>query len=130
MAETILSAADPDPIPESTPGEQRAIQIAVEAIYEDGVIKPLTPLDLPPGTPIVLHVATHVTAVVVPQAAAAEVAPAGQPAPARRLGWSSLRLPHMADMMEAWNAESFRTLRQRLRAGPLFGACERCPETW
>ena len=38
----------------------------VEAIYEDGVIKPLVPLDLPAGTPITLQIATRVPAPYIP----------------------------------------------------------------
>ena len=43
-------------VPESQVGP------VVEAIYEDGVIKPLVPLDLPAGTPITLQIATRVPA--------------------------------------------------------------------
>ena len=38
----------------------------VEAIYEDGVIKPLVPLDLTAGTPITLQIATRVPAPHIP----------------------------------------------------------------
>jgi predicted DNA-binding antitoxin AbrB/MazE fold protein/4-amino-4-deoxy-L-arabinose transferase-like glycosyltransferase len=51
----------PDPASNGVP----VVRIVVEAVYEDGVIKPRVPLDLPPGTPITLQIATRVTAVVV-----------------------------------------------------------------
>src|SRR5689334_7923918 len=56
----------PEPPPASAiiPPESHGVQV-VEAIYEDGVIKPLAPLDLPAGTPITLHIATRVTATVI-----------------------------------------------------------------
>lgn len=45
-------------------------------------------------------------------------------------GHDEIRLRDVADVVEAWNAVSLRDLRQRLAQGPLYGACERCPETW
>jgi hypothetical protein len=45
-------------------------------------------------------------------------------------GHDEVRVMDMADVAEAWNAASFRDLRQRLANGPLYGACERCPENW
>ena len=59
----------------------------VEAIYEDGVIKPLVPLNLPTGTPITLQIATRVTATVVPpedSLAATRDHPAGRALPVAR----------------------------------------------
>lgn len=35
-----------------------------------------------------------------------------------------------ADFMASWNSLAFVTLRERLRDGPLFAACRRCPEKW
>jgi hypothetical protein len=45
-------------------------------------------------------------------------------------GHDEVRLADMADIGAAWNATSFRDLRQHLAEGPLYGACERCPEAW
>ena len=45
-------------------------------------------------------------------------------------GHDEVRLRDMTDIVEAWNATSFRDLRQHLAEGPLYGACERCPEQW
>jgi hypothetical protein len=45
-------------------------------------------------------------------------------------GHDDVRVMDMADIAEAWNAASFRDLRERLARGPLYGACERCPESW
>jgi MoaA/NifB/PqqE/SkfB family radical SAM enzyme len=41
-----------------------------------------------------------------------------------------VRLMDVGTIAEAWNAQSMRTLRQRLSEGPLYGACERCPIAW
>jgi predicted DNA-binding antitoxin AbrB/MazE fold protein len=54
------------PVPTIIPPESQGVHV-VEAIYEDGVIKPLVPLDLPAGTPITLQIATRVTATVLPR---------------------------------------------------------------
>ncbi len=53
------------PTPDAAANGPPVPHIIVEAVYEDGVIKPRAPLDLPPGTPITLQIATRVTAVVV-----------------------------------------------------------------
>jgi sulfatase maturation enzyme AslB (radical SAM superfamily) len=45
-------------------------------------------------------------------------------------GHDEVRLKDMRDIVEAWNAPSFRDLRQHLAEGPLYGGCERCPERW
>ena len=45
-------------------------------------------------------------------------------------GHDEIRLMDMTDIVEAWNAVSLQSLRQRLAEGPLYGACERCPESW
>jgi sulfatase maturation enzyme AslB (radical SAM superfamily) len=45
-------------------------------------------------------------------------------------GHDEVRLKDTHDIVEAWNAPSFRDLRQHLAEGPLYGACERCPERW
>ena len=42
-------------------------EIVVDAIFQDGVIKLLEPLDLPPDTLLQLHIATTVTVVVTPE---------------------------------------------------------------
>lgn len=48
----------------------------------------------------------------------------------RTPGHDEVRLPGMRSVTEAWNTDAFKTLRQRLAEGPLYGACERCPATW
>ncbi len=45
-------------------------------------------------------------------------------------GHDEIRLMDMEDIVEAWNAVSLQALRRRLAEGPLYGACERCPESW
>ena len=45
-------------------------------------------------------------------------------------GHDEIRLMDMDGIVDAWNAESMQTLRHRLAQGPLYGACERCPESW
>lgn len=57
--------SEPSPVPAIIPSESQGVHV-VEAIYEDGVIKPCVPLDLPAGTPITLQIATRVTATVIP----------------------------------------------------------------
>ena len=44
-------------------------------------------------------------------------------------GHDEVRLKDM-DVVSAWNAPSFQDLRHRLVEGPLYGACQRCPENW
>lgn len=44
-------------------------------------------------------------------------------------GYDEVRLKDV-DLVTAWNAPAFQELRHRLADGPLFGACQRCPETW
>ena len=44
-------------------------------------------------------------------------------------GYDEVRLKD-TDVVSAWNAPSFQELRHRLADGPLFGACQRCPEAW
>src|SRR5947208_1485966 len=70
-AEGTTMAHEPDQLPASdTPSEPTApapVTVVVEAIYQDGVIKPLTPLDLPPDTPLCLHITTRITASVRPK---------------------------------------------------------------
>ena len=44
-------------------------------------------------------------------------------------GYDEVRLKDM-DVASAWNAPSFQELRRRLVGGPLYGACQRCPENW
>jgi hypothetical protein len=45
-------------------------------------------------------------------------------------GHDEIRLMDMDDVVEAWNATALQDLRHRLAEGPLYGACERCPESW
>src|SRR5512147_647652 len=68
MADVPTTPPDNTSTPDASANGAPLASIAVEAIYVDGVIKPLVPLDLPPGTPITLQIATRVTAVVVPRA--------------------------------------------------------------
>src|SRR6266498_758783 len=65
MADELTTNLDLPPAPEVAAYEPRLVYI-VEAVYEDGVIKPLVPLELPTGTPITLQITTRVTATVVP----------------------------------------------------------------
>ena len=44
-------------------------------------------------------------------------------------GYDEVRLKDV-DLVTAWNAPAFQELRHRLADGPLFGACQRCPEAW
>jgi len=44
-------------------------------------------------------------------------------------GYDEVRLKDLP-LVQAWNAPSFRELRGRLAEGPLYGACQRCPENW
>ena len=44
-------------------------------------------------------------------------------------GHDEVRLKDV-DVVSAWNAPSFQELRHRLVEGPLYGACQRCPENW
>lgn len=45
-------------------------------------------------------------------------------------GYDEVRLNDVGGLVEAWNAPSLVELRGRLAEGPLFGACQRCPENW
>jgi MoaA/NifB/PqqE/SkfB family radical SAM enzyme len=44
-------------------------------------------------------------------------------------GYEEVRLKGVG-LAEAWNSPGFRELRHRLAEGPLYGACQRCPENW
>ena len=44
-------------------------------------------------------------------------------------GYDEVRLKDV-DLAGAWNSPAFVELRHRLAEGPLFGACQRCPENW
>jgi sulfatase maturation enzyme AslB (radical SAM superfamily) len=44
-------------------------------------------------------------------------------------GHDEVRLKDVG-LPEAWNAPAFVELRHRLTDGPLYGACQRCPENW
>ena len=44
-------------------------------------------------------------------------------------GYDEVRLKDI-DLTGAWNSPAFVELRHRLAEGPLFGACQRCPENW
>lgn len=45
-------------------------------------------------------------------------------------GFEEIRFDGGCDFFEVWNSPAMVELRRRLRDGPLFGACKRCPETW
>lgn len=45
-------------------------------------------------------------------------------------GYEEVRIMDVGSIPDAWNAASFRDLRQHLANGPLYGACQRCPESW
>ena len=66
MDDAPTTSPDLPPAPESAAPASQGVHVVVEAVYEDGVIKPLVPLELPSGTPITLQIATRVTARVVP----------------------------------------------------------------
>src|SRR5690242_17377009 len=94
------------PLPALSAPESQVVHV-VEAIYEDGVIKPLIALDLPAGTPITLHIATRVTAVVAPRedplAASREHAPTRAPLAALAPGVarSPIQLPNIGSWLKA-----------------------------
>ena len=71
------------PAPKILASESQDVHIVVEAIYEDGVIKPLAPLNLPTGAPITLQIATRVTATAAPQEAPLAATPDHSPENAR-----------------------------------------------
>jgi dolichyl-phosphate-mannose-protein mannosyltransferase/AF2212-like protein len=66
MDDAPTTSPDLPPAPEIAARESQVVHIVVEAVYEDGVIKPLVPLELPAGTPISLQITACVTATVVP----------------------------------------------------------------
>jgi Radical SAM superfamily len=45
-------------------------------------------------------------------------------------GFDEVHFDGSVGFREAWNAPAMVALRTRLRDGPLFGACKRCPEKW
>jgi MoaA/NifB/PqqE/SkfB family radical SAM enzyme len=45
-------------------------------------------------------------------------------------GFEEVRLDGDMTFMDAWNSPGMVELRRRLKDGPLFGACVRCPEKW
>jgi hypothetical protein len=45
-------------------------------------------------------------------------------------GYEDIRFDGSIPFMAAWNSPAMVELRSRLRDGPLFGACGKCPETW
>src|SRR5687768_1180660 len=55
MDDAPTTSSDLPPVPEIVAREAQVVHV-VEAIYEDGVIKPLVPLNLPTGTPIILQI--------------------------------------------------------------------------
>jgi 4-amino-4-deoxy-L-arabinose transferase-like glycosyltransferase len=103
--------ADLTPAPEPATNEPRVAQVVVEAVYEDGVIKPLVPLELPAGTPITLQIAIQATAIVTPQAVAQPMLgypPAQQPAQA-----PALAVPPLAmQRAQAWLRASIKPFEQ------------------
>jgi len=66
MDDAPTTSPDILPAPAISVPEMQVVHV-VEAIYEDGVIKPLVPLDLPAGTPITLQIAARLPATVVPR---------------------------------------------------------------
>src|SRR4051812_31280737 len=79
-----------------------AVPIVVEAIYEDGLIRPLAPLELSTGTPITLQITRHMPATVAPLEQASERALPGEQLPGvarlrihvpKIAGWLKARLP-------------------------------------
>lgn len=42
-------------------------------------------------------------------------------------GFDIVRYDGSRPFFEYWNSPAFRTMRRRLREGPLYGACKRCP---
>jgi predicted DNA-binding antitoxin AbrB/MazE fold protein len=67
MDETSTTGPESPPMLANGTPEPQAVH-TIDAVYEDGVIKPLTPLELPAGTPITLQIATRVVATVVSHA--------------------------------------------------------------
>jgi predicted DNA-binding antitoxin AbrB/MazE fold protein/4-amino-4-deoxy-L-arabinose transferase-like glycosyltransferase len=53
-----MSAFEPQP---TAPGEPPAVDLLIDAVFEDGVIRPLAPIDLPPGTRVVVRIAARST---------------------------------------------------------------------
>jgi hypothetical protein len=45
-------------------------------------------------------------------------------------GFEEIRFDGSVPFAEIWNAPAMVELRRRLRDGPLFGACLKCPEKW
>jgi hypothetical protein len=45
-------------------------------------------------------------------------------------GFDEIRFDHGVNFMDVWNAPAFVELRRRLREGPLYSACRRCPAEW
>jgi MoaA/NifB/PqqE/SkfB family radical SAM enzyme len=45
-------------------------------------------------------------------------------------GFEEIRYDSKIPFGDAWNAPALVELRRRLKDGPLFGACRRCPESW
>ena len=45
-------------------------------------------------------------------------------------GYEEVRFDGSTEFWNAWNSAAMMELRRRLRDGPLFGACKRCPEKW
>src|SRR5262245_57863787 len=98
MAEESIASDSSASMPqEPATGPQPTARVIVEAIYQHGVIKPLKPLDLPPGTPLFLEITTHVTVVAEPRGrrsnGAVEIAAVSADArrQARNSAWQALR---------------------------------------
>lgn len=45
-------------------------------------------------------------------------------------GFEEVRFDGAGEFLDSWNSPAFIALRERLRDGPLFAACRRCPEKW
>lgn len=82
MLDTSLNSSENASQPDTQAASASPTTMTIQAVYEDGVIKPSEPLHLPPGTPITLQVAVQVTAqVAVGADAAPRAVEAASPAP-------------------------------------------------
>ncbi|SEE10162.1 Radical SAM superfamily protein [Rhizobiales bacterium GAS188] len=45
-------------------------------------------------------------------------------------GYQEVRFDGSAKFMDVWNSPAFIDIRTKLRDGPLYAACRRCPEKW
>lgn len=114
------------PEPRQPPPDPPAIPASrlVDAVYVDGVIRPVEPLDLPPGTPIRLLIPSGVTVVALPVTAptingAAAPAVAAPPA----MATAQAEAPPAAAAPPAQGAlPALQALARPLAGGGLLGA--------